>query len=577
MKKSIFFKIFGGHLLIIVLLSVLILLFSFRTIRTYYIDQIASNLENLASTLMSQITPLIEKEQSEAIDVMVKDLGRKINTRITVIDSGGKVLADSEKDPNLMENHADRPEVIHALGDDFGRSSRYSTTVKEEMLYIALPLKKGKETLGILRMSLFLKDIQCLLSNLKLKVLNLSLAAIILSLLGAIILSRNLSRPIKELSRASRQVGSGDFDTKVFLKSKGDLKELADNFNYMTEKIKSLFTDLSIQKEELNSIISSIPEGLLVLDNQGNVLLGNNSFKKIVQIDNIKGKPYWEILREVKFADLIKKVSSGKNNFSDEVELDEKIFLCSANFIPAKEEIVIILHDITELKRLETLKKDFVDNVSHELRTPLTAIKGYVETLEDKIDKKYRHYLDIIGKNTERLINIVQDLLALSALEVKNIKLQLEEIDFKNLIKDILKAFEQKIREKGLSLKLNIDKNIPTIKGDSFKLEQMLINLVDNALKYTEKGEISISLKKQANLIKLEVGDTGIGISPEHLERIFERFYVADKSRSKKLGGTGLGLSIVKHIVLLHNGSIKIESSPGAGAKFIVTLPIDAS
>ena len=236
------------------------------------------------------------------------------------------------------------------------------------------------------------------------------------------------------------------------------------------------------------------------------------------------------------------------------------------------------LYDITKIKNLEKTKKDFVSNVSHELRTPLTAIKGFVETLEETTnDDENKHYLNIIKRHTDRVINIVEDLLLLSELEEESSSLELEDVNLKGLIENILKIFDQRLREKNLVLKFKADKNLPLIKADPFKLEQVFINLIDNAIKYTERGEVMISVSQNDKGLITEIQDTGICIPKEHLSRIFERFYVVDKSRSRKLGGTGLGLSIVKHIVLLHNGKIDVENIPGTGTKFIVTLPVNHS
>jgi two-component system phosphate regulon sensor histidine kinase PhoR len=235
-----------------------------------------------------------------------------------------------------------------------------------------------------------------------------------------------------------------------------------------------------------------------------------------------------------------------------------------------------MLHDITHIKKLGQVKKDFVTNVSHELRTPLTAIKGYVETLETEIGPEQKGYVDIIKRNIERLINIVTDLLTLSQVEEKSVALEIEEVDVRTLAEYAFKIFEPRAREKNLSMELRAEPHLPRLKGDPFRLEQLLINLIDNAVKYTERGTITISLRPQNNNVIFEVQDTGTGISQEHLDRIFERFYVVDKSRSRKMGGTGLGLSIVKHIVQLHNGQIQVESSPGKGTKFTVILPYSA-
>jgi two-component system phosphate regulon sensor histidine kinase PhoR len=251
--------------------------------------------------------------------------------------------------------------------------------------------------------------------------------------------------------------------------------------------------------------------------------------------------------------------------------------MCSVTPLKGGEEIVSIFHDITEIKDIEKIKKDFVINVSHELRTPLTAIKGYAETLRKEVDTSPgKKYLEIVERNTNRLINIVNDLLLLSSLEEKAV-LELEDIDLRGFLENVIRIFDQRLKDKQLSLVIDVKENLPPIKADLFKLEQMLVNLLDNAVKYTDRGEITVSVDVHDKRVRIQVRDTGIGIPKDDIPRIFERFYVVDKSRSRKSGGTGLGLSIVKHIVLLHNGTIGIESALGKGTSVTVTLPTDLS
>ena len=571
MKKSLFFKFFFSFCLIILSLSTLVFVFSFRTIKHHYINTLSLDLKNLACTLKLKVLPLVEEKDFKRLDSLVKEIGRDIKTRITIIAPSGEVLADSEKNPEFMENHNDRPEVKQAKIKGSGKSLRFSTTVKEEMLYVAIPVKSKEKFLGVLRVSLFLKDINKLLNNLKNRIFGIVIFMTFLSLLGAFFFSKNLSYPLKELVSASKKLADGDFSARVSFKRKGEIGELAESFNRMSEELKRLFDNLTLKQEELNSIITSLEEGLLVLDKKGRIILFNESFKKIVQI-NPEGKFWWEVLRNPTIAQLIEKAKEEKRISSQELELNEKVFLCSFVFVPSKEELIIVLHNITEFRKLEKIKKDFVVNVSHELRTPLTAIKGYVETLGEEVKGSSKHYLDIIKKHTERLINIVSDLLLLSELEEKGLTQIKEKMNLEEIAENVCKIFEQKAKEKNLKLSL-ICESKPVIKGDPFKLEQMFINLIDNAIKYTEKGEVSVLLKQIGKEVIVKVKDTGIGIPEEHLDRIFERFYVVDKSRSKKLGGTGLGLSIVKHIVLLHNGKIDVESTPGKGTEFTITFP----
>jgi len=573
MKHSIFSKIFGSYVLIVLLLSTLILFFSFRVFKNFYISSVTDELKILGNALESEVAPYLEEKSFQALDVSVKDLGRKIKIRITVIKPQGVVLADSQKDPKLMENHRNRPEIIQALTNSVGSFSRYSTTIKEDMLYVALPVRKDGKTIAVLRLSVLLKDLHNLLAILQKEILKSELVIIVICLVGAFIFLKSLTRSIKKVNIAFQKVASGDFETKVFLKRNDEVKQLADGFNLMTDQIKNLFEELSFQKDNLNSIFASIQEGFAVLDDKGRIILSNESFKKIAQTKLADGKLYWEVIRDVKFGELVKKVRENKRNLSEELELNGKFYLSSATFLTLRDQIVIVFSDITETKNMEKIKRDFVVNVSHELRTPLTAIKGFAETLEEEVGENAKTYAEVIKRNTDRLINIVQDLLLLSELEEKGSKLESEDVNLKHLVENVSRIFKSRLTDKGLDFRLNVEGGLPVVKGDSFKLEQMLINLLDNAVKYTEKGKIVLALKRKDETVEIIVEDTGIGIPQEQLARIFERFYVVDKSRSKKFGGTGLGLSIVKHIVLSHKGTIAVESSLAKGTTFTISLP----
>lgn len=579
MKKTIFTKLFFAFLFIISLLSTLILLYTFNTIRSHYIQNLTNNLQNIGTALLLKVSPLFGESRFDELDGLVKQLGSRIETRITVIDREGIVVADSEEDPAMMENHKFRPEVLQVLQGEVGTSLRFSTTVREEMLYVALPVERQGETGAVLRVSLFLRDINRLLGSLTRNILYCALIIALVSLLGAFVFSRDLSKPIHELNVASHRLAAGDFTARVFLRNRdGELKDLGDSFNAMVEKIRELFTELSLKKDQLNSIISSIQEGLLVFDKNGTIVLSNESFKKIIQESAIEGKYYWEVVRVPQFGELIKKVTEeGKSYVAEELQLQDKFFICSVTFLGFREETVVILYDITEMKHVEKIKKDFVVNVSHELRTPLTAIKGFVETLEESVDEENRHYVDIIRRNTDRLVNIVKDLLVLSELEERGTTLELEAVDLGEMVERIARLFDSRMKEKHIRQLVEIEEAIPPVRVDTFKLEQALINLIDNAVKYTEQGTIAILVKAKDNRVMIEIRDTGIGIPEEHIPRIFERFYVVDKSRSKRLGGTGLGLSIVKHIVLLHNGTMQVTSTPSQGTVFSIMLPINPS
>jgi two-component system phosphate regulon sensor histidine kinase PhoR len=577
MKRSFFSKIFIGYLLIIFALSSLILVLSLNTIREFYRDRLTDHLKTLGYALNSEVEHLLDTGRADQLDGFIKTLGSNIQTRVTIIATDGTVLADSEENIQSMENHSHRPEVVEALQGKAGKAIRFSSTTDGDMLYVAVPIEKDGKIIGVIRTSLFLKDIDNLLTKLNYRVAGISLGIVFIALIGAFLISNSVVRPIRRLTLAARKVSSGDFSVRVFLRTKDELRELADSFNRMNEEMEKMFSEIGQQKEELKSIIESLREGLLVLDKHGRVIRSNESFRKIIGNQAVEGKFYWEIMRSPRFPELLKKAGMEKKKLMEDLTLADKVFMCSVTPLQGGDGIVSTFYDITEIRNTEKIKKDFVINVSHELRTPLTAIKGYAETLRKEVGTAPgKKYLETVERNTDRLINIVNDLRLLSGLEEKT-ALELEDIDLGGLLENVIRIFDQRLKDKQLSLVIDVKEDLPPIKADLFKLEQMLVNLLDNAVKYTDRGEITVSVAVQDKRVRIQVRDTGIGIPKEDIPRIFERFYVVDKSRSRKSGGTGLGLSIVKHIVLLHHGTIDIESALGKGTSVTVTLPTDLS
>ncbi len=575
MKKPLFFKILAGYLIIVVLLIAVFLSFAFDTIKDSSIDAAAKSLAGIGNALMVNVRPLVESKEFVTLDTFAKNRGKEVAARITVVLADGTVVADSEENPRSMENHRTRTEVAQALEGGMGRFIRRSETLQQDMLYVALPVKGDDTVVGALRLSFYMKDMKNTIDRLWLHLARVSALAAAIAVLLSLWLSRSLSRPIGELCSAARRVADRDFNARVFLRSNDELKDLADSFNDMVREIALLVSQLRHQKGELNTILSSLQEGLLVLDREDRGRLASESFLRICRQPTVEDRYHWELVREPNLSELVQRVRRTGQNGSGEVTIDGRIYLCSATYLESEGEIAIIFHDITELRNLERIKTDFVLSVSHELRTPLTSIKGFVETLEAEVEgESQRRYVEIINRNTDRVINIINDLLHLAEMEEKNTRLETAPVDMGVLAEDITRFFQPRVDEKGLTLHVAIDPSAGMVTADPFKLEQILMNLLDNAIKYTEKGNVRVSASVEEAKLRLVVEDTGPGIAKEHVSRIFERFYVVDKSRSKRLGGTGLGLSIVKHIVLLHEGTIDVETEPGKGARFIVTLPV---
>lgn len=412
---------------------------------------------------------------------------------------------------------------------------------------------------------------------------------IIIAGIASHIISSRYNNSIKIIDNIYEEISKGNFEYLANPKTNTvSISKLNRSLVKMGKLINEKFQILEKGRAQLETVLSAMSEGVMVLTSGGDVVLVNNALIDMFKIeDDITNKKYWELIRNKEISELIEKTISNKKPLSKEISFilpNQKFYLATTVPVDTPDTVVIVvMFDITDFKRLERIKADFIANVSHELRTPLTAIIGYTETLaEEDYDNQEdrKHFLGIIKKNTNRLIKIVSDLLVLSEIEGKDLfsiqssKEDFEELDLREILYSSLESLKSKTAEKNLKTSIEIPHgNSLKIKGNKFLLEQMLINLIDNAIKYTpEGGEIGIEAVKDDSKIKLNIHDTGIGIPKEHIDRVFERFYRVDKTRSRKIGGTGLGLSIVKHIVLMHGAEIDVKSELNKGSSFIITF-----
>jgi two-component system phosphate regulon sensor histidine kinase PhoR len=585
-----FWKQFLFSFLIISLVLFLFTVFIISELKKYDESLTEQRLFTTANLLSEILKTPIAEDKREEIRSLVPGLGKKIGVRITVIDKDGVVIGDSEHDPATMENHAGRPEVIEAISKGAGKSKRYSTTLKKNLFYVAVPLKdESGKVEATVRTALPLILVENTFASIKSEVIYIGLVLTLFALLLSFISSRATTKPLDKIIAASEEIAKGNFNVSIPMSdNKGEIGKVNLALSRMAEKLNELFKQVSLEKGQLKAVLGAMSEGVMVVGSDGKVILINQALKDMFGLkDDPFEKPYWEVLRNREIKELVENVLKDKESQKKEISLfypNEKHYLASGISLNSLEtEAIVVMFDITEFKGLEKIKADFVANVSHELRTPLTAIKGYIETLEaeayEKADER-DHFLNIIKRHTDRLINIVSDLLVLSEIERRGFVLEeetktdFEEIEFKEIVHSSLEALRGKIEEKSLRVSLDIKEGLPLYRGDGFLLEQMCINLIDNAVKYTpELGTIGIGISRSDSHFIIEVSDTGIGIPKEHLPRIFERFYRVDKTRSRKIGGTGLGLSIVKHIVIIHGGRIEVESEVGKGSRFIITLP----
>jgi len=575
-KDNFFLRMVVGFSLLILLINITIFFFSLKAIRNFNISNLKNNLFKISKALEIKTDEFISGNNLKDLEQWINRQGKALKSRITVINPDGKVLADSEKNPVKMENHADRPEVSKALGGEAGYSIRFSTTVGNHMLYVAYPSTGDRDVKFVIRLSLYLKNIKNFSKKLRNDLFKIILIEFLIALFFSLYLTKIFHTPLKEIILSTEKLASGDFSTKLYFKKRSGLENVSKGFNNMVERQQKLFSELEEKKSQLTAILSSMEENLLVINRNGEIVLTNDSFKKTFGISLPDKNFYWELIRLPEIEKIIEKSFLKKEILFHEINLKGKFYLVTLSRIGNSNKLLITFKDITEFKNLATMKRDFVLNLTHELKTPLTAIKGFVETLEDEEEIKNKNYIEIIKRHIDRMDKLVSDLLTLSELEEGGKNLKFERVNLVEILMSVIRIFKEKILSKNLNMNIEIEKKIPEFKGEKFKLEQMFINLIDNAMKYTDEGSIDIELSyfKKKELIIFKISNTGPNIPEESLSRIFERFYVVDKSRSKKVGGTGLGLSIVKHVVQIHNGNITVMNRDKCGTEFIIKIPV---
>jgi len=587
---SIFWKQFISSFLIIVLVIFIFTFLIISELNKYDKSLTKKRLLTVANLTTEVLIPALENPQIDDVQSVVSRLGEKTGVRITVIDENGLVLGETDKNPREMENHSERPEIKQAFNNEIGESLRYSTTLQKEMFYVAVPYEaKNGTSLTVIRTSLPLSIIQQTLLPLESKVIYTGIVLTILALLLSLVVSKTTTKSLAGIINISEELAKGNLNVDIPIsESKGEIPKITMALNHMAQKLNEVFKQLSHEKNQIEAVLSAMSEGVMVVSEKGKIILTNNIFKEMFNLtDDPFQKSYWEVLRNKEVIKLIDGVLQNWKPDNKEVFYlypEERYYL--ANVIPItspEREIIVVMFNITEFKKLENIKADFIANVSHELRTPLTAIKGYTETLEEgafEDPQEQKHFIKIIKRHADRLINIVSDLLVLSEVESRDVLSQqnengdLEDVNVNEVIRSSLEALKSNALEKELKVSFNPSDKEHIITASRFLLEQMFINLIDNAVKYTpDHGEVGIEITDKNEYLAIEIYDNGIGIPKDSLPRIFERFYRVDKTRSRKMGGTGLGLSIVKHIVIIHGGKIDVESEEGKGSRFRISLP----
>lgn len=589
-NNSLAAKFFLSYFAIVLLLFAGFYLYSSTVLRDHELSTLSERMGREAH-LLGRVLPF--DVEGASLDTLCRGLAEELGSRITVIALDGKVLGDSAEPSASMENHVGRPEVVDALKQGSGSAIRYSTTVRFEMLYRAFR-QTGTGHERIVRVATPLTDVETLIRSFRNSLLVGLLLASAAGLLLAGIFSRYLSGRFRALVQFAGELARGKFPQNVFPPRRGDEIDLLEShLNDMSLKIRDNVAQIVGEKEKADSILRCMIEGVLVLDPRGRVLLMNEQARTMFRVlpgQDIYGVSMLEVSRHPEMHKILGEVLTfdfTEQRYSKEVELDnERWFRVNAVTLSNTHGVslgsIMVFHDITDLKRFESARSDFVANVSHELRTPLTAIRGYVETLLDRPPEDpddARQFLAIIDRHSERLSRLTEDLLTLSDLESGNIQLALQPLEVGQLIQRVLEIFWDRAAKKKLNLSRRVEPGVAKLHGDLDRLQQLFINLVDNAVKYTPAGgtvtltATQIAPANGSRQVEIAVSDTGPGIPDKDLPRLTERFYRVDKARSRDLGGTGLGLAIVKHIVQAHKGELKIESELNKGTTIRVRLP----
>ena len=517
---------------------------------------------------------------------------RPSESRVTLIGLDGRVLGDSQvpvADLPRVENHAARPEVGAALAGLVGRDLRRSVTVDAPLLYVAVPVHDAGRIVGVLRLALPLSVVTSSHRAVHGLMLVGALVALVTALGIGLFVAHRLTWPVVEMQSIARRMGEGEFRLRAPVRSPDEIGQLGRALNAMAMRLRDKFADLEHEQAKVAAILDGMVEGVIAVDGHDQIVLLNERARVMFGLgpDRPEKKPFLEVIRNAELHRVLAEIRGGTDRrpLQDELRLPgspERIV--QVNAVPLRlggDEVgvVMVLHDITELRRLETVRTEFVANVSHELRTPLTAIQGYLETLlsGDLGDlTSTREYLGVVVRHADRLGRLLGDLTDLSNIELGRVALRTTPLALAEVTEHVFAIVRPKAERGGMTLETMLPDDLPPLLADRDRLVQILLNVVDNAVKYTPDGGRVTLTARRANvgLVEVAVTDTGIGIPPRHLPRITERFYRVDKARSRELGGTGLGLAIVKHLVHAHGGELQIASEPGHGTTVRFTIPV---
>ncbi len=523
-----------------------------------------------------------ELSSQRAINQRARHWSDLLSARVTIIASDGTVLGESHQDTAQMDNHLNRPEIQEALQHGFGSNIRYSQTVKYDMLYVAVPITQGEEIVGFARVSLPLEEIEARQVTLRNTILATTAVAASLGVLLSVLIAMRVTGPLHTLTQEAQRMTQGGTIRHIPSTRRDEVGQLTTAFNTLVNKLQSQIHALQSEQGKLASVLEQMTDGVVIVDDRGEVVLINLAAEKMfkTQAENAVGSSLARVLRHYQWIQLWERCKRTGQEQSDTMELPRQESFIQGIALPLgealPEHILMLFQDLTRIRRLETVRRDFISNISHELRTPLASLKALTETLQTgalEDPPAAKRFLDLMETEVDALSHMVSELLELSRIESGQVPLIKKPVDPKALLTRAYGRLNMQAQRAHIKLTLDCSANLPAIQADPPRLGQVLVNLLHNAIKFTpENGEVILAAYQQEGTIEFVVQDSGVGIPADDLPRIFERFYKADRARSS--GGTGLGLAIARHLVEAHGGQIWVESVEGQGSKFHFTIPL---
>lgn len=583
MFRSIQWRITIWFVLLVIVSMAVLGAYLTSSVRSNQLTNLRAQLENEAKiTAEASLPGFSGQAVGSDLDTLAKNLGSRIDARITIIALDGTVLGDSDEDPATMENHSARPEVMDALDSGIGETTRYSITLGTQMMYVAVPVTGESGTIGVARVALPLTQVESSVNSIIVIIVIAMVITAVLVILAAWFITRLITRPIRQLTRASREIASGEFNHKISVGTKDESGQLAHAFNEMSSKLKDMLATVSEDRARLTGILDNMADGVVLTDTEGNIVLTNNAARTLLNIGDIntEGRPLIEVVREFEFDELISAgLETGQERIAQFESSTSNRFL-RVIAIPFTDDrpggALLLIQDLTEVRSLQTMRREMVGNISHEFRTPLAGIKAMVETLQDgAVDDREsaKDFLSRIEVEVDRMTQLVAELTELSRIETGKVELELVSIDLNGLVEEAVAQLKPQAERQKLTLETSLANDLPAVPADKERLRHVMVNLIHNAIKFNRPGgSIKISTGPSESAVIVEVSDTGIGIAKDDLHHIFERFYKADKSRAGQ--GSGIGLAIAKHVVESHGGEIKVKSEEGKGTTFSFILPL---